>query len=215
MKSSKRYTRFDEWILSDYLRRHCRAILSNYFAPSLFDSIPLLIEYYVAMNSESCMILDLPDACLRAIQEGDGPFMRALYASTRDDLRALPMPKAVVADLIAMQQQIHETGQRNAFPAARRWIVAWRGEAIGRIVVDMGDAEWRLIDIAILPAARRQGIGSAILRALQRGAATRGAAVALAVARSNDAARRLYVAAGFAVRGADELQEQMAWNAQH
>jgi ribosomal protein S18 acetylase RimI-like enzyme len=167
------------------------------------------------MKTESPMNLDLSDAFLRTIQEDDAPFMRSLYALTRDDLRSLPMPETFIADLIAMQQQVHETGQRGAFPAARRWIVERRGEAVGRVVVDMGGTEWRLVDIAILPVARRQGIGAAILRALQRDAAAHGAAVALAVARSNGAARRLYIATGFTVRGGDELQEQMIWRAPH
>lgn len=155
----------------------------------------------------------LPGLAFRVRNDADAPFEHALYALTRDDLRAMPMPADFIADLISMQQQIQATGQRNAFPHAAYWIVEWQAQPVGRVVVDMVGAEWRLVDIAIAPAARRRGFGGAILRALQASAADRQAAIGLAVARANDGARRLYEAAGFVVRGADPLQEQMLWPA--
>lgn len=151
---------------------------------------------------------------IRNSHDGDDMFKRALYAATRDDLRQLPMPAEFIDHLISMQQKIHETGQRNAFPHAEYWIVEDRGEPVGRVVLDTSSKEWRLVDIAIAPKARRQGVGGAVLRALQQRAAGQQAHIGLAVARSNDGARRLYLAAGFQVREADALREQMVWQAQ-
>ncbi|MYM81165.1 GNAT family N-acetyltransferase [Duganella sp. FT50W] len=148
---------------------------------------------------------------LRNSHEGDAPFRRALYAATRDDLRQLPMSPQFIDNLISMQQKIHEDGQRNAFPRAQHWIVEYHDEAVGRVVFDMSGAEWRLVDIAIAPAARRQGVAGAVLRALQRRAAGQRAAISLAVAHGNDGARRLYAAAGFQPQASDALRQQMLW----
>lgn len=148
---------------------------------------------------------------LRNTHDGDAPFRRALYAATRDDLRQLPMPAEFIDNLISMQQQIHEEGQRNAFPHAQHWIVECHGEPVGRVVFDMSGDEWRLVDIAIAPAARRRGVASAVLRALQRRAAGQRAAIGLAVAHANDGARRLYAAAGFQPRASDTLHQQLLW----
>ena len=148
---------------------------------------------------------------VRDTHDGDAPFRRALYAATRDDLRRLPMPAEQIDGLIGMQQQILESGQRRAFPQAAHWIVEFHAEAVGRVVLDMSGDEWRLVDIAIAPAARRQGLAGAVLRALQHRAAARRAAIALAVAHGNDGALRLYAAAGFQVRASDALHRQMIW----
>lgn len=148
---------------------------------------------------------------IRNTHDEDDTFKRSLYAATRDDLRQLPMPAEFIDQLISMQQQIHETGQHNAFPAAAHWIVEERGVPVGRVVFDMSGKEWRLVDIAIAPQARRQGVAGAVLHALQQRAAEQQASIGLAVLRSNDGARRLYVAAGFEVRAGDPLQEQMVW----
>lgn len=148
---------------------------------------------------------------IRNSHDGDIAFRRALYAATRDDLRQLPMPAEFIDNLISMQQQVHEAGQLGAFPHAAHWIVECDAEPVGRVVFDMSGSEWRLVDIAIAPAARRRGVGGAVLRALQRHAQEQRACIGLAVTHTNDAARRLYAAAGFRVRGSDALQQQLIW----
>lgn len=148
---------------------------------------------------------------IRNADDGDIAFRRALYAATRDDLRQLALPAEFIDNLISMQQQVHEAGQLGAFPQAVHWIVECNAEPVGRVVFDMSGSEWRLVDIAIAPAARRQGVGGAVLRALQRYAEAQRTCIGLAVTHSNDAARRLYAAAGFRVRASDALQEQLIW----
>lgn len=68
------------------------------------------------------------------------------------------------------------------------------GIAIGRVAAD----EAELLTIAVLPAARRAGLGRALLSAFHDRARARGAATAfLEVADTNVAARALYVRAGY------------------
>ena len=68
------------------------------------------------------------------------------------------------------------------------------GFALARVIVD----EAELLTLAVLPGMRRQGVGSALVRAVAAEAAGRGAAhLFLEVSERNCAARALYAAVGF------------------
>jgi [ribosomal protein S18]-alanine N-acetyltransferase len=55
-----------------------------------------------------------------------------------------------------------------------------------------------ILTLAVVPAARRRGVGAALLQAVMQAAAARGAAALfLEVSTANDAARALYARAGF------------------
>lgn len=69
---------------------------------------------------------------------------------------------------------------------------------LGRIVLD----EAELLTLAVAPAARRKGLGRALLREFETLAAARGATRAfLEVASDNPAAHALYLGAGWLVQG--------------
>ncbi len=73
-----------------------------------------------------------------------------------------------------------------------------RGAVLARVAAD----EAEVLTLAVLPAARRRGLGGALLAAAAREAARRGArTLFLEVAEGNAAARALYAAAGFAPVG--------------
>ena len=148
----------------------------------------------------------------RAPDDGDFAFLARLYASTRLDLHSATADAAFVAALVAMQQRLQAAGYRNDFPAARYLLLEHGDAACGRIVVDAGARALRLVDIALLPTMRGQGLGSAVLRALQACAALHGLAVTLSVHHSNPGARRLYKAHGFRAHATNALAEQMIWN---
>ncbi len=68
------------------------------------------------------------------------------------------------------------------------------GLVLARVAAD----EAEILTLAVLPAARRRGVGTALLRAAMQGAAGDGArAMFLEVSAGNDAARALYGTAGF------------------
>lgn len=148
---------------------------------------------------------------LRPVGAGDQEFLEDLYFSSREDLhQAVPDP-ALLRQLIAMQRKMQQTGFEQGFPAARHFVIQCGGRPMGRVVVDEGPLDLRVVDIAIAPADRRSGAARAVVQALQATAAARNLSVSLAVAKSNHAARSLYLGLGFSVRSQDPVMEQMAW----
>lgn len=76
------------------------------------------------------------------------------------------------------------------------------GKVIGFLVARAVDIEWDIENIAVSPAARRQGIGSQMLAEfLNRARQSGGATVFLEVRESNIPARKLYETMGFALSG--------------
>ena len=148
---------------------------------------------------------------LRETNAGDQDFLEALYATSRDDLLIPAADPATLKALLKMQQQVQQAGLRNQFPFASHLILERNGDAIGRIVIDTTLTDLRLVDIAILPHARRRGAASAVLRALQTRARQQGLGMSLAVSKANHAARNLYLAMDFRMVTQDDLFEQMIW----
>jgi ribosomal protein S18 acetylase RimI-like enzyme len=138
-------------------------------------------------------------ARLRPVREGDEAFLERVYASTREEELAL-------TGWSAAQKQAFLTGQfraqhdhyRRHYPRARFDIIEIDDEAAGRLYVDRGANEVRIVDIALLPAFRGQGIGGVLLRALLDESAVAGRTVSIHVERMNPALR-LYRRLGFQV----------------
>lgn len=161
-------------------------------------------------------VYPLPEPfALRDRTDTDQAFVQALYSSTREDLRqALPDP-AQLLPLLAMQQNAQEAGFRRQFPEARQWLLLRSGRPIGRVVVDAAAQNLRVVDIAIVPEARRSGAATAVLRALQAHALAQGLPLCLAVAHGNHAAQSLYRRLGFATTSEDGTHAQMVWRGEH
>ncbi|MFZ6658743.1 GNAT family N-acetyltransferase [Undibacterium sp. TJN19] len=148
---------------------------------------------------------------LRPLRESDQVFLDDLYASRRLDLQQLPMAPVIVAQMIKMQQHVQMSGIQQHFPEAQHFIVEEAGQPVGRVVIDAGTSDLRLVDIAMMPQAQRKGIARSVLRAMQEEALENNLNISLAVEIHNQAARALYLQMGFFVQGSDGLFEQMHW----
>lgn len=151
---------------------------------------------------------------LRPAGPADEAFFAALYRSTRDDLLALPLDPAMLDGLVGMQHRMQLAGYRNDYPDAQYQVLELDGVAVGRLVTAAVDGAVRVVDIAVMPQARGQGVAGEALRRVQAQAAGEWRAVALSVRKDNAAARRLYAALGFAVDGEDEMSLELRWRAQ-
>lgn len=138
-----------------------------------------------------------PDLERRAIRDEDLPFLRRLYATTRDDeLRVLDWSAAQKTRFLDMQFEAQHRHYREHFPDARFELLLLGGEPIGRLYVDRHDDEIRLIDIALVPEHRGRGLGTPLVRELMEEAAADGKCVRIHVERFNRALG-LYERLGF------------------
>ncbi len=150
---------------------------------------------------------------LRSVHECDQEFIDILYRSTREDLLMLPMDPAFIDNLVRSQQQIHALGVQRNYPNAQIKILESQSQALGRMIFEHTTGDIRLIDIAVLPSAQRQGLARYMLHYLQQMAGSHQASLSLRVVKNNFKARRLYLSAGFQIIDEDELSEQMRWRA--
>ena len=104
---------------------------------------------------------------LRPIEAGDQEFLCQLYASTRqEELEVVPWSLEEKSVFLRSQFLAQHTYYMEQFTGAQFDLILNNGHPIGRMYVDRRLDEIRLIDIAILPEVRGQGIGGGLLRAL-------------------------------------------------
>ncbi|MCK9394147.1 MAG: GNAT family N-acetyltransferase [Methylobacter sp.] len=154
-----------------------------------------------------------PDFNLRPVHEHDQEFIATLYRSTRDDLLGLPMDPVFIDNLIRSQQQIQALGVQQNYPNAQTKVLEYQGRLLGRMIFEHVAGDMRLIDIAVLPGAQRQGVARYMLQHLQQLAGAHQASLSLCVFKNNLKARKLYLSAGFQIVDEDEISEQMCWRA--
>lgn len=131
---------------------------------------------------------------LHACDDGDMPFLRALYRQTRDDELAFTgWPEATKAAFSNSQFDLQHTHFVRHFPSAHFLRLHRGGRDVGRYYLDIADDAWHIVDVAIVSDLRGQGIGSGLLRATRDLAP----ALTLMVAINNPAAMRLYARLGF------------------
>lgn len=158
--------------------------------------------------------MTLPTLHIRDASAADEAFFASLYRSTRDDLLALPADPSVIDGLIAMQYRLQVAGYRNSYPQAVYQVLERDGVAVGCLVTAVVAGVIRVVDIAVLPSARRTGVAADALRRLQAQAAGAGYPVTLSVHQDNVAARHLYEALGFAVNNEDAMRLELRWHGQ-
>lgn len=134
---------------------------------------------------------------LRPAEVADHPFLYELYCSTRqEELAAWGWDAAQTATFLQFQFRAQQLHYQTQFPHATYEIICHAGQPIGRLILDSSAQELRLVDIALLPAHRNSGIGSALLRDVLATAAQAGRPVRLHV-EAHNRARRLYERLGF------------------
>ncbi len=147
---------------------------------------------------------------LRACTPDDDATQLAVYASTREDeLSLTDWSAAQRAAFVLMQHRAQQVHYASHYPNSRCQLILV-GEAVaGRLWLDGPPESKQILDIAILPAFRGQGLGTACLRELMQDASSLSIHVEI-----HNPARRLYERLGFTAEG--ELQgvhQRMNWHA--
>ena len=97
-----------------------------------------------------------------------------------------------------MQFDAQDAWWREHYAQASFDVILVDGEPAGRLYVLRGESEIRIVDIALLPEQRGNGVGSSLLRDLLAEADAAGKSVTIHVERMNPALR-LYERLGFAL----------------
>ena len=138
-----------------------------------------------------------PDVSLRVETDADRPFLSDLYASTRnDELAHVPWDAATKRGFLGEQFTLQHAHYVKNYVGAEFVVIEQHGLPIGRIYLYRKGSEIRLMDIALVPEKRGQGIGRALVEALARIARDDCAEITLHV-EPNNPAMKLYDRMGF------------------
>jgi ribosomal protein S18 acetylase RimI-like enzyme len=136
---------------------------------------------------------------LRAVGPGDREFLYRVYASTRtEELAVVPWDETQKDTFLRAQFDAQDRWYRENYPHATFEVVEVDGEPAGRLYLHRGEREIRIVDIALLPEHRGNGVGTSLLRNLLAEADATGKRVTIHVERLNPALR-LYERLGFSV----------------
>jgi ribosomal protein S18 acetylase RimI-like enzyme len=148
----------------------------------------------------------------RAAGEEDYELLGAIYASTRAaEVASSGWPAEAQAAFLRQQHEAQHSWYAKVYAEGERLLIERGGEPIGRLYLMDWPENLRIVDIALLPAARREGIGEAILRDIGADAAARGRKVSIHVEKFNPA-RRLYERLGFEAVEDKGVYDLMEWH---
>ena len=152
---------------------------------------------------------------LRPETEEDLEFLYHLYASTRaDETALLDWTEEEKESFLRMQFSAQRGYYREHYRESRFDVIEREGEAIGRLYVARWPDDIRVVDIALMPEHRGQGVGGGLMRALLEEAAVAGKSVSIHVEVDNPALR-LYERLGFQAKGEDNgVYRLMQWRAE-
>jgi ribosomal protein S18 acetylase RimI-like enzyme len=134
---------------------------------------------------------------LRPAGPGDASVLYRIYASTREEeLAVVPWDAPTREAFLGMQFTAQDTYYHANFPQASYDLIMVGEQVLGRLYVDRGETAWQVLDIALLPEHRGQGIGTRLFTELLAEAGAAAKRVEIYVERLNPA-RHLYDRLGF------------------
>lgn len=112
---------------------------------------------------------------LRPETPADEPFLRAVYASTREEeLNLTGWDHATRENFLDLQFRAMCQGYRSMFPHGEFSIILLDGAPAGRMVLNRDERTLHLVDLAVLPSFRNRGLGTQLIeRVLSEARATR------------------------------------------
>jgi ribosomal protein S18 acetylase RimI-like enzyme len=139
------------------------------------------------------------DVQFRPVVAADNAFLCGLYADTRAaEMALVAWSDEEKAKFLSSQFALQDRHYRNVYIGADFLLIESDGSPIGRIYVYRSSDEIRLMDIALVPAWRNRGIGTALLHELMDEARANGSEITLHVEPDNPA-QRLYQRLGFSL----------------
>lgn len=137
------------------------------------------------------------DIQYRTMSDADLPFLKQVYRSTREaELQMTGWPEVQKAAFIDMQFNAQHLYYQQSYGDAAYQVIVGEGKDIGRLYIWESETQIRIMDIALLPAARNKGIGTYILDGLIEEATIKQKRINIHV-EHNSPALKLYERLGF------------------
>ncbi|MBP7460917.1 MAG: GNAT family N-acetyltransferase [Candidatus Delongbacteria bacterium] len=134
----------------------------------------------------------------RPITDNDQELLYHIYAMTRmEEVKLTGWDDHRIEWFLRMQFKAQHLHYMKNYSHASFDIIRYHEVSIGRLYVHRCQVEIRIIDIALLPEYRNQGIGSRIMKALIEESERKGIPLTLHV-ESNNPAQHFYSRLGFA-----------------
>lgn len=138
-----------------------------------------------------------PTISLRPTTPDDRGFLARVYASTREqELARVPFSPAEKAAFLEQQFEAQSRHYAQHYHDTSFEVIEVEGVPVGRLIVGRWAREIRVVDIALLPEHRGQGVGNRVLVPVLAEADARGVPTTIHVEVFNPA-QRLYRRLGF------------------
>jgi len=149
---------------------------------------------------------------LRAAMTGDKEFLFSVYASTRAaEMNLVDWDTSQKDSFLRAQFKLQDQYYKANYSDALYQAILMDGQPIGRLYIDRKAEEIRIMDIALLPEYRGQGIGSHLLKQILEEATTKNLPVTIHVERFNPALH-LYERLGFCLAEDKGVYLFMKWS---
>lgn len=148
---------------------------------------------------------------VRPARSGDRSFFKKLYRSSRTDLEALNLEPDLFQSILDMQVRAREVGHGTDHPNGIEFILEKLGDSVGRLAVGPDRGGMRIIDLTFIPALRNQGLGTAVIAALQQAATAMKAPLTATVLATNPDLHTALVLLGFRDVEASQSAVMMEW----
>jgi ribosomal protein S18 acetylase RimI-like enzyme len=131
-----------------------------------------------------------PHLTLRPITPADSQFLLQVYSSTREEeLAQVAWQPGQKEAFLQMQFSAQHEHYQQHYIATSYDVILVDGAPAGRLYLARWAAEYRIVDIALLPEFRGRGVGSALLQLIIAEAASHGLPVSIHVEQFNPALR--------------------------
>lgn len=142
----------------------------------------------------------------------DREFLFEVFAASRDaEMALVPWTDDQKQAFLRMQFEAQDRHYRSQYPEAQFQVIHHEGRPIGRLYSYESADQIHIMDMALLPAWRGVGIGSALLRDILARASATSRAVTLYVEHNNPA-QRLYDRLGFRHVSDEGIYRRMRWD---
>jgi GNAT superfamily N-acetyltransferase len=152
------------------------------------------------------------DVRLRPAEPQDEPFLLRVYAAARaQELAPVPWDDAQKQAFLEMQFSAQQQHYRTHYPAAEHLVICSGDKPVGRLYLNRGPVEFRILDIAILPENRNAGVGTLVISQILSEALRAGLPVTVYVESFNPSLH-FFEQLGFRRKKQDDFNWLMQWH---